>query len=62
MDKSLYEIIVCPSCHGNLEKSKQDEKLICRFDRLVFDIDEGIPVLLAEKAKVITQQEMETLL
>ncbi|MDQ7049786.1 MAG: Trm112 family protein [Enterobacterales bacterium] len=62
MDKSLYEIIVCPSCHGNLEKAKQADKLVCRFDRLVFDIDEGIPVLLTEKAEMVTQEAMEALL
>ena len=66
MDKSLLEIIVCPSCHGKLDFIKavdqKESKLICKFDRLAFNIDDGIPVLLAEKAEVLTQEKVEQLM
>lgn len=63
MDKSLLEIIVCPVCHGKLDYVKSTEpKLVCKFDRLAYVIDDGIPVLLAEKAESLTQEQLETLL
>ncbi len=61
MDKSLFEIIVCPVCHGKLDYTEREDELICRFDRLAFKVDDGIPVLLAEKAKQLTAEQLEAL-
>ena len=54
-DKKLLEIIVCPMCRGKLEYQKDESSLICRFDRVYFPIEEGIPVLLENEAKSLTQ-------
>ena len=62
MDKSLLEIIVCPVCHGKLDHIKNKSKLICRFDRLAYPIDDGIPVLLADKAEKLTAQQVDQLI
>jgi uncharacterized protein YbaR (Trm112 family) len=62
MDKSLFEIIVCPVCQGKLDLTKDESKLICRFDRLAYQMDDGIPVLLANKAESLTGEQLETLL
>jgi len=66
MDKSLLEIIVCPLCHGKLELVKaendNEDKLICKFDRLAYNIDDGIQVLLAEKTEPLTQEQLDSLL
>lgn len=61
MDKSLLEIIVCPVCHGKLTHIKPDNKLVCRFDRLAYLIDDGIPVLLADKAESLTAEAVDAL-
>ena len=61
MDKSLLEIIVCPVCHGKLDHIKERNQLICRFDRLAYTIDDGIPVLLADKAEQLTAEQIEKL-
>lgn len=61
MEKSLLEIIVCPVCHGSLELLKEKQKLLCQFDRLLYNIDEGIPVLLAEKAESLTAEQVKQL-
>ncbi len=61
MDKSLLEIIVCPVCHGKLDYKKNESKLICKFDRLSYEIDDGIPVLLAEKAEQLTAEQIDAL-
>ena len=61
MDKSLLEIIVCPVCHGRLDYLKNEKKLLCKFDRLLYSIDDGIPVLLADKAESLTAQQVQEL-
>jgi len=62
MDKSLLAIIVCPVCHGKLNYLKQHSKLLCKFDRLAYPIDDGIPVLLADRADTLTAEQVEKLL
>ncbi|QIZ75990.1 Trm112 family protein [Ferrimonas lipolytica] len=49
-DHKLLEIIACPVCKGKLEYDRDGQRLICRADRLVYSIDEGIPVLLEDRA------------
>jgi hypothetical protein len=48
----LLEILVCPKCKGNLEyRPEPDEALICRACRLVYPVEEGIPIMLIDEAK-----------
>ena len=62
-DKKLLEIIACPVCKGKLMYSEnaQAPGLVCRFDRLVYPINDGIPVLLEEKAVAISLDELDAL-
>ncbi len=62
MNKSLLEIIICPVCHGKLDYLNQKSQLVCKFDRLVYPIDDGIPVLIADKAEQLTAEQLEKLL
>ncbi|WP_345875751.1 Trm112 family protein [Shewanella algae] len=50
-DKKLLEIVACPICKGRLEYDKQAQQLICKADRLAYPINDGIPVLLADKVE-----------
>ncbi|TVL17185.1 Trm112 family protein [Shewanella algae] len=50
-DKKLLEIVACPICKGRLEYDKQAQQLICKADKLAYPINDGIPVLLADKAE-----------
>jgi uncharacterized protein YbaR (Trm112 family) len=54
IDKELLDILACPSCKGSLEYGREHEKLICRTCRLVFRIDDGIPVMLVDEAERLT--------
>ena len=49
LDIKLLDIIACPVCKGKLHYQPQSDKaaheLICRFDRLAYPLEEGIPVL-----------------
>lgn len=59
MDKKLLAILVCPLCKGKL-LVKNDE-LICRFDRLAYPIQDGIPVMLESKARRVSLEEKDEL-
>ncbi|GGI84425.1 UPF0434 protein [Shewanella hanedai] len=50
-DKKLLEIVACPVCKGKLEYDKAKQQLICKADRLAYPINDGIPVLLENKAE-----------
>ena len=55
-DKKLLEIVACPVCKGKLEYDKANQQLICKADRLAYAINEGIPVLLENKATPWTEE------
>ena len=57
MNHKLLEIVACPICQGRLEYDKANERLICHFDHVAYPIEQGIPVLLAERAESIFDQQ-----
>lgn len=61
VDKKLFDILVCPLCNSKLSYIKEQDVLLCRFDRMTFPFDDGIPVLLAEKATTLTSEQVEKL-
>ncbi|MCG9729450.1 Trm112 family protein [Shewanella sp. Isolate13] len=54
-DKKLLEIVACPVCKGKLEYNKDAQQLICKADKLVYPINDGIPVLLENKAEPLVE-------
>lgn len=57
-DTTLMEILACPVCKGKLIYKKEQQELICKFDRLAFPIDKDIPVLLEGESRSISEQEV----
>lgn len=57
MDKTLLEILACPICKGELVYDAKDKELICRFDRIAFPVINEIPVMLANRARRLGQDE-----
>jgi uncharacterized protein YbaR (Trm112 family) len=55
-DVKLLEIIACPVCKGKLDFNRNDNVLICEFDKLVYPINDSIPVLLEEQATPLHQE------
>jgi len=51
--KDLLEILVCPKCKGELEHKRDDdsEQLVCQACRLIYAVDDGIPIMLIDEAK-----------
>jgi uncharacterized protein YbaR (Trm112 family) len=52
-DIKLMEILACPVCKGKLDYDKEQQELICKFDKLAYAIDQDIPVLLESEARRI---------
>mgnify|MGYP003452983385 FL=1 len=56
---ALLDIIACPLCKGRLKLDKQNQQLICTFDRLAYPIKQDIPVLLSNESRELSQAEVE---
>ncbi|MFZ5502907.1 MAG: Trm112 family protein [Pseudomonadota bacterium] len=61
MDAKLLEILVCPLCKSPLLYRKNEQELICKADRLAYKIEDDIPVMLADEARKLSAEEVETL-
>ncbi len=61
MDKKLLDILVCPVTKGSLIYSKDEQELISKSARLAYPIRDGIPVMLEDEARPLTQEEYEKL-
>ena len=61
MDAKLLEILVCPVTKGPLIYDKEKQELISRSARLAYPIKDGIPVMLEDEARTLTDAEMERL-
>ncbi|MEE4245940.1 MAG: Trm112 family protein [Kangiellaceae bacterium] len=61
MSKFVFDILACPLCNSKLNLTKDRTQLICRFDKLAFDIQDGIPNMLSNEAKELTQEQLDSL-
>ena len=59
MDNKLLELLVCPVTKGPLEFKRDTQELISRSARLAYPIRDGIPVLLENEARPLTDAELE---
>ncbi len=50
MDEELLDILACPKCKGALTLAPEESELRCELCRLVYRIDDGIPILLIDEA------------
>lgn len=50
LDSRLLEILVCPKCRGELEYDEDSAELRCPACRLVYRIENDIPILLIDEA------------
>jgi uncharacterized protein YbaR (Trm112 family) len=47
----LLEILACPKCKGEIRLTPAQDGLICDRCRLVYEIRDGIPIMLIDEAK-----------
>jgi uncharacterized protein YbaR (Trm112 family) len=57
MDQRLLDILACPVCKGRLQYLRDTNELLCRVDRLVYPIHDGIPWLLEEEARPVASDD-----
>ena len=61
MDKHLLDILVDPISKGPLIYDKKKQELISRGSRLAYPIRDGIPVMLPEEARELSNDELDKL-
>jgi uncharacterized protein YbaR (Trm112 family) len=59
MDMQLLDILVCPVTKGPLKFDKDSQELVSTSARLAYPIRDGIPVMLEDEAREITEDEYE---
>jgi uncharacterized protein len=61
MDAKLLELLVCPVTKGPLTLSREKNELQSRSARLAYPIRDGIPILLENEARTLSDDEIEAL-
>ena len=61
MDTKLLELLVCPVTKGPLDLQKEAQELWSRSARLAYPIRNGIPILLENEARTLSDDELESL-
>ncbi len=55
IDPKLLELLVCPLTKTSLDYDSERQELISRQAKLAFPIRDGIPIMLPEEARVLTE-------
>ena len=61
MDKRLLDILVCPVTKGPLVWDESRQELWCKASRLAYPVRDGIPVMLEDEARPLTDEELTRL-
>ena len=59
MDTKLLELLVCPVTKGPLEMNRDTQELVSRSARLAYPVRDGIPMMLENEARPLTDAELE---
>ena len=57
VDPRLLEVLVCPVSRGPLIYDRQRGELISKTARLAYPVRDGVPVMLAEEARALSDEE-----
>lgn len=58
IDSKLLDILVCPVTKAPLRWDSERQELICQASRLAYPVRDGIPVMLEEEARPLTEEEL----
>ncbi len=61
MDNKLLELLVCPVTKGPLDFDRERQELLSRSARLAYPVHNGIPILLENEARTLSDEEIEKL-
>ena len=57
MDPRLLDILVCPVCTAKLDFDKPAQELICKPCQLAYPVRDGIPIMMQDEARSLTEQQ-----
>ncbi len=57
IDRKLLELLVCPLTKAPLEYDAEAQELISRQAGLAYPIRDGIPIMLADEARELDEDE-----
>lgn len=59
IDKHLLTILVCPVTKAPLQIDDEKEELVSTAAKLAYPVRDGIPVMLEDEARALSQDEFE---
>lgn len=51
ISQELLDILACPKCKGDIHLTDTGDGLVCDNCKLLYEIKEGIPIMLIDEAK-----------
>ena len=61
VDPKLLEILVCPATRDRLIYRREANELLSKKARLAYPIRDGIPIMLVDEARPLTDDEVNAL-
>lgn len=61
MTQPIPEHLVCPVCKGPLAAGAEGKELLCPRCALAYEVRAGIPVMIAERARTLSEEEVRAL-
>jgi uncharacterized protein len=61
IDPRLLEILVCPQSGGVLAYDRAQAELLSKKAGLAYPIRDGVPIMLAEEARTLSDAEIDKL-
>ena len=61
MDPQLLDILVCPVTKASLTYNRDTDELWCSASGLAYAVKDGIPIMLSDEARELTNVERESM-
>lgn len=61
MDRKLLDLLVCPVTKGPLFYDRANKELLSKSARLAYPVRDGIPIMLEDEARELSDEEVERL-
>ncbi|WP_425410443.1 Trm112 family protein [Hyphococcus sp.] len=61
VDPKLLEILVCPQTKGPLRYDREKAELLSKKARLAYPIRDGVPIMLPDEARNLSDDEVNAI-
>ncbi len=59
ISQELLDILACPKCKATVKLTRDSRGLVCEACELVYEIREGIPVMLIDEAVPLSEWQIK---